>query len=105
MDEASKKELSSEQTIVDPETGAYFQDLLSTQGELSICGNCGAFMGLMAESCSMCGVDKTVMIVREEIEVDPELGCLTLMEGGNPGEEEEWSNEELFEPDEWEEDF
>ena len=41
----------------------------------------------------------------EEIEVDPELGCLTLMGGENPGEEEEWGDEELFEPDEWEEGF
>jgi len=34
----------------------------------------------------------------EEIEVDPELGCLTLMEDKNPGEEEEWSHEDLFGP-------
>lgn len=37
----------------------------------------------------------------EEIEVDPELGCLTLMEDKNPGEQEEWSDEELFDPDDW----
>ena len=42
----------------------------------------------------------------EEIELDPELGCLTLMmEDEDPGEEEEWSDEELFDPDEWEEDL
>jgi hypothetical protein len=42
----------------------------------------------------------------EEIEVDPELGCLTLMEGGDPGKGEEWSDdEELFAPEDWEEDF
>ena len=38
----------------------------------------------------------------EEIEVDPELGCLTLMASGGMGEGE-WSDddEELFEPGEW----
>ena len=41
----------------------------------------------------------------EEIEVDPELGCLTLMKGGDPGKDEEWSDEELFAPEDWEEDF
>lgn len=42
----------------------------------------------------------------EEIDLDSELGCLTLMEGENPGEEEEWGDEEdLFDPDEWEEEF
>jgi hypothetical protein len=39
-----------------------------------------------------------------EIEVDPELGCLTLMEGEDPGEDE-WGDEELFGSEEWEEDF
>ena len=34
----------------------------------------------------------------EEIEIDPELGCLTLMESEDP--EEEWSDEDLFGPDE-----
>jgi hypothetical protein len=41
----------------------------------------------------------------EEIELDPELGCLTLMEGGGPGGEDEWDDEDLFDEDEWEEDF
>lgn len=41
----------------------------------------------------------------EEIELDPELGCLAFMEGGDPGEEEEWSDEELFGEEEWEEDL
>ena len=41
----------------------------------------------------------------EEIDLDPELGCLTLMEDKNPGEEEEWSDEELFDPGDWEEDI
>jgi hypothetical protein len=38
----------------------------------------------------------------EEIEVDPELGCLTLMESGDMGEDE-WGGdeEELFDPGEW----
>ncbi|MFQ5811690.1 MAG: hypothetical protein ACE5I2_00625 [Anaerolineae bacterium] len=43
----------------------------------------------------------------EEIELDPELGCLTLMGGGDPDEEEEeeWGDEELFGEDEWEEEL
>jgi hypothetical protein len=42
----------------------------------------------------------------EEIELDSELGCLTLMEDGNPGEDdEEWDDEDLFDEDEWEEDL
>ena len=41
----------------------------------------------------------------EEIEIDPELGCLTLMGSEDPDEEEGWSDEDLFGLDEWEEDF
>jgi hypothetical protein len=44
----------------------------------------------------------------EEIELDPELGCLTLMKNGDleEDEEKEWSDdEELFDPDEWEDDI
>ena len=41
----------------------------------------------------------------EEIDLDPELGCLTLMEAADPGEDEEWNDEDLFDPDEWEKDF
>ncbi len=41
----------------------------------------------------------------EEIELDPELGCLTLMESESPGANEEWSAEELFGQEEWEEDL
>ena len=41
----------------------------------------------------------------EEIEIDPELGC-SLMGSEDPDEEEGWSDEDLFGPDdEWEEDF
>lgn len=35
----------------------------------------------------------------EEIEVDSELGCLTLMRDDDLREEEEWSDEELFDQD------
>ncbi len=43
----------------------------------------------------------------EEIELDSELGCLTLMKDGDPGkEDEEWDDDEdLFDEDEWEEDL
>jgi len=43
----------------------------------------------------------------EEIDLDPELGCLTLMNSGDlEDEEKEWSDdEELFDPDEWEDDI
>jgi hypothetical protein len=42
----------------------------------------------------------------EEIELDPELGCLTLMKDEDPGEEVEgWDDEDLFDEDEWEEDL
>jgi hypothetical protein len=37
----------------------------------------------------------------EEIEVDPELGCLTLMESGDMSEDEWSDDEELFDPGEW----
>ena len=41
----------------------------------------------------------------EEIELDTELGCLTLMKDGAPGEDdEEWDGEDLLDEDEWEED-
>lgn len=40
----------------------------------------------------------------EEIDLDPELGCLTLMREEDPDEEEEWSDEHVFRQDEWEED-
>jgi hypothetical protein len=42
----------------------------------------------------------------EEIEIDPELGCLTFMGSEDPDDEEEgWNDEDFFGPDEWEEDF
>ena len=43
----------------------------------------------------------------EEIDLDPELGCLTLMKSGDlEDEEKEWSDdEELFDPDGWEDDI
>ncbi len=42
----------------------------------------------------------------EEIELDPELGCLTLMEEGDLGEEDEdWDDEDLFDEDGWDEDL
>ncbi|UCF08869.1 MAG: tetratricopeptide repeat protein [Thermoplasmata archaeon] len=44
------------------------RDVLSSRGELTVCGHCGAFMSSDANSCSMCGVEKTVMIIREEID-------------------------------------
>lgn len=47
-----------------------FSDVLSSHGEISICGSCGAFMSPDSDSCSMCGMEKTVMLVCEEIEVD-----------------------------------
>ena len=58
-----------------------------------------------------CQLDKCVFwregfCSSEEIELDPELGCLTRMEDGDPGEEdEEWEDEDLFDEDEWEEDI
>jgi ribosomal protein L40E/thioredoxin-like negative regulator of GroEL len=48
----------------------FFSDVLSSEGEISICGSCGAFMSPDSDSCSMCGVEKTVMLVCEEIEVE-----------------------------------
>ena len=57
-----------------------------------------------------CQLDKCVFwrvgfCSSEEIELDSELGCLTLMKDEDPGEEdEEWEDEDLFAEDEWEED-
>ena len=59
-----------------------------------------------------CQLDKCVFwregfCSSEEIELDPELGCLTLMKNEDPGkeEDEEWDDEDLFDEDEWEEDL
>lgn len=41
----------------------------------------------------------------DEIDLDPEVGCLTFIEDGDPGAGEDWGDEDFFDEDEWEEDF
>ena len=41
----------------------------------------------------------------DEIDLDPEVGCLSHVQDRNPGDDEEWDDEDLFDEDEWEEDF
>ena len=65
-----KNETTQNPGMVNTQNREFFSDVLSSQGEISICGSCGAFMSPDSGSCSMCGVEKTVMLVCEEIEVD-----------------------------------
>jgi tetratricopeptide (TPR) repeat protein len=68
--ENTGREYGQEYGEIDAQSGEFFSDVLSSEGEISICGSCGAFMSPDSESCSMCGVEKTVMLVCEEVEVE-----------------------------------